>query len=125
MKKKDKNKPVTEPELQEAEPLEPEVSDAPAEEEHVATAEEWQAALELAVKQRDEFKDSLLRAQADFYAAIMDILKAHADQVDGVQVWGILDSQSWRSKNHPLLFDGDGQPKYAFWALTDPSRIPQ
>ena len=66
MKKKDKNKPVAEPELQEAEPLEPEVSDAPAEEEHVATAEEWQAALELAVKQRDEFKDSLLRAQADF-----------------------------------------------------------
>ena len=32
----------------------------------MATAEEWQAALELAVKQRDEFKDSLLRAQADF-----------------------------------------------------------
>ena len=32
MKKKDKNKPVAEPELQEAEPLEPEVSDAPAEE---------------------------------------------------------------------------------------------
>ncbi len=31
-----------------------------------ATAQEWQAALELAVKQRDELKDSLLRAQADF-----------------------------------------------------------
>ncbi|MBR4459086.1 MAG: endo-1,4-beta-xylanase [Clostridia bacterium] len=73
----------------------------------------------------DSTEDASLRAQADFYAAIMDILKAHADQVDGVQVWGILDSQSWRSKNHPLLFDGDGQPKYAFWALTDPSRIPQ
>ena len=67
MKKKDKNKPVAEPELQEAEPLEPEVSDAPqAEGEHEATVAEWQAALELAVKQRDELKDSLLRAQADF-----------------------------------------------------------
>ena len=31
-----------------------------------ATAAEWQAALELAVKQRDEYKDSLLRSQADF-----------------------------------------------------------
>ncbi len=75
MKKKDKNKPVTEPEVKdteaiEPETIEPEVSGAPerpeAQEEHVATAEEWQAALELAVKQRDEFKDSLLRAQADF-----------------------------------------------------------
>ena len=68
MKKKDKNQapaePVTEQELDGAEPLEAEVSE-PAEE-HVATAEEWQAALELAVKQRDELKDSLLRAQADF-----------------------------------------------------------
>ena len=68
MKKKDKTnppaEPVTEQELDGAEPLEAEVSE-PAEE-HVATAEEWQAALELAVKQRDELKDSLLRAQADF-----------------------------------------------------------
>ena len=31
-----------------------------------ATQAEWQAALELAVKQRDELKDSLLRTQADF-----------------------------------------------------------
>ena len=31
-----------------------------------ATIEEWQAALELAVKQRDELKDQLLRSQADF-----------------------------------------------------------
>lgn len=31
-----------------------------------ATIEEWQAALETAVKQRDEYLDSLRRAQADF-----------------------------------------------------------
>jgi molecular chaperone GrpE len=31
-----------------------------------ATIEEWQAALELAVKQRDEYLDSLRRVQADF-----------------------------------------------------------
>ena len=70
MKKKDKDKDKTtpvEPEIKEAEAMEGEVSEASeAQAEHVATAEEWQAALELAVKQRDEFKDSLLRAQADF-----------------------------------------------------------
>lgn len=32
----------------------------------VASIAEWQAALELAVKQRDELKDQLLRSQADF-----------------------------------------------------------
>ena len=46
------------------------VSEAGREEEAVeareATAAEWQAALELAVQQRDELKDSLLRSQADF-----------------------------------------------------------
>ena len=37
-----------------------------AEETREATAEEWQAALETAVKQRDEYLDSLRRTQADF-----------------------------------------------------------
>ena len=69
MKKKDRtnpSEPVTEQELpiDETEVTEAEVADA--EEPHEASVEEWQAALELAVKQRDELKDSLLRAQADF-----------------------------------------------------------
>jgi len=44
------------------------VEEAPqkAEEAGEATIAEWQAALELAVKQRDELKDSMLRVQADF-----------------------------------------------------------
>ena len=36
------------------------------EETREASVAEWQAALELAVKQRDELKDSMLRVQADF-----------------------------------------------------------
>ena len=79
--KKDKkdNKPVT-PETEAAKAadiddgamdatVEPEIpaeAENTVEEAHVATAEEWQAALELAVKQRDELKDQLLRSQADF-----------------------------------------------------------
>ena len=67
MKKKDKAAAPAEPQTTQEEVLEAEVSDAPqAEGEHEATVAEWQAALELAVKQRDELKDSLLRAQADF-----------------------------------------------------------
>ncbi|MBR0367960.1 MAG: nucleotide exchange factor GrpE [Clostridia bacterium] len=45
------------------------VSEAGREEaatEATASIAEWQAALELAVKQRDELKDQLLRSQADF-----------------------------------------------------------
>ena len=67
MKKKDKATKAEQAvgqELNEAEALAVE-ADQPTEERE-ATAEEWQAALELAVKQRDELKDSLLRAQADF-----------------------------------------------------------
>lgn len=76
MKKKDKTTqpepnvgaaPATEPKADAGEPIpatEPAQSEAG--EAHEATVEEWQAALELAVKQRDELKDSLLRAQADF-----------------------------------------------------------
>jgi len=66
MKKKDrttKPDPVTEQER----PVEPETPAGQSEAEpQEATVEEWQAALELAVKQRDELKDSLLRTQADF-----------------------------------------------------------
>ncbi len=68
--------------------------------------------------------DASLKAQADVYAGIFRILLDHAGQVDGVQVWGIIDTQSWRSGNHPLLFDGDSQPKPAFWAISDPAGIP-
>ena len=48
-------------------PEEPEIVEEQAEQaEPEATVEEWQAALEIAVKQRDEYLDSLRRVQADF-----------------------------------------------------------
>ncbi len=67
MKKKDKAakaEQAVEQELNGAEA--PAVEADQPSEEREATVEKWQAALELAVKQRDELKDSLLRAQADF-----------------------------------------------------------
>lgn len=66
MKKKDKTT-RTEPTAEQEQPVEQETpAEQPETEQPEATVDEWQAALELAVKQRDELKDSLLRAQADF-----------------------------------------------------------
>ena len=58
--------------------------------------------------------------QAKYYAEVMKILIAHSDQFEAVQVWGLTDMMSWRSRNFPLLFDGKGNPKPAFWAVADP-----
>ena len=66
MKKKDKTT-KTEPAAEQEQPVEQETpAEQPETEQPEATIDQWQAALELAVKQRDELKDSLLRAQADF-----------------------------------------------------------
>ena len=66
MKKKDKeNKVNSTPEEQTPETVETQQAEQAAEQPE-ATIEQWQAALELAVSQRDEYLDSLRRAQADF-----------------------------------------------------------
>ncbi|MEE1199347.1 MAG: nucleotide exchange factor GrpE [Christensenellales bacterium] len=67
--KKEKTKKVTEaeekaPQMEEEVEKEQQPADEPAEAE--ATVEQWREALELAVKQRDEYLDSYRRAQADF-----------------------------------------------------------
>ncbi len=66
MKKKDRTT-KTEPAAEQERPVEQETpAEQPETEQPEATIDQWQAALELAVKQRDELKDSLLRTQADF-----------------------------------------------------------
>ena len=68
-KKNEKNaNPAPEEAVQEpvTEAAEPQEAAAEENQQAEATVEQWQEALELAVKQRDELKDSLLRTQADF-----------------------------------------------------------
>ena len=61
--------------------------------------------------------------QAKKYADIMKLLIRYSDQFEAVQVWGLNDQMSWRSKEYPLLFDGKNNPKPAFWAVADPDSI--
>ena len=58
--------------------------------------------------------------QARYYAQVMKILLGYSEQIEAVQVWGLTDSMSWRKTQYPLLFDGRGNPKPAFWAVADP-----
>jgi len=64
-KKENKNVQPAEEQLQQDEEVIVEDQQA-AEEAPEATIEQWQQALEIAVKQRDEYLDSLRRTQADF-----------------------------------------------------------
>ncbi len=57
--------------------------------------------------------------QAKKYKDVMNIILSHADQFEAVQVWGLTDLMSWRSRNYPLLFDGRGNPKPSFWAVAE------
>lgn len=61
--KKDKTLPEAE---QQTTDVQPETTEEPVEETHQATEAEWREALETAVRQRDEYLDSLRRSQADF-----------------------------------------------------------
>ena len=66
MKKKDKLNVENTAEETVQEPVTEETAETEAAEQAEATIEQWQAALETAVAQRDEYLDSLRRTQADF-----------------------------------------------------------
>ena len=68
----------------------------------------------------DDNSEASFMKQAQYYADVMKILTDHSDQFEAVEVWGITDLMSWRSRSWPLLFDGKGNPKPAFWAVADP-----
>lgn len=78
---------------------------------------------ELDITISDTSEATLLR-QAERYQRLFGIYGQYADQMEAVQVWGVTDDRSWKSAESPLLFDRNLQPKPAFWALTDPTKLP-
>ncbi len=77
---------------------------------------------ELDITISDTSEATLLR-QAERYKSLMTIFSQYGNMI-AVQTWGVTDDRSWKSSEYPLLFDRNQQPKYAFWALTDPSQLP-
>jgi endo-1,4-beta-xylanase len=54
---------------------------------------------------------------ADQYAKLFKAFLKHKNSVKVVTFWGVNDAVSWRRNGHPLLFDGNDQPKPAFDAV--------
>lgn len=72
--------------------------------------------------------DAQLAQQAQLLRNLMTGLGARSS-VQNVSFWGVTDADSWLNTtpttrfNHPLLFDRAGDPKPAFYAITDPAYV--
>lgn len=58
-----------------------------------------------------------LKAQAEAYARLFAIFIKHKENIERVTFWGLNDRRSWRSGQHPLLFDANNQRKPAYSAI--------
>jgi endo-1,4-beta-xylanase len=64
--------------------------------------------------------------QARRYRELFDVYKKYAGKITAVMTWNVTDKTSWRRfvprrrMTWPLLFDDDGKPKPAFWAIIRP-----
>jgi endo-1,4-beta-xylanase len=54
---------------------------------------------------------------ADQYENLFKVFVKHHQSVKVVTFWGANDGVSWRANGHPLLFDGNDQPKPAFYSV--------
>lgn len=70
--------------------------------------------------------DEAFQKQAEVYRKLFEIFLKHEKAIDRVTFWGISDRWSWRSRQKPLLFDNQLQPKPALQAILEvaPPRQP-
>lgn len=70
----------------------------------------------------------MLATQAALMRNVFEGLSQRSS-VSSVTTWGVTDDESWLNNspaerfNYPLLFDREGEPKSAFWAVVDPDYI--
>ncbi len=57
------------------------------------------------------------RALAQRYGEIFDVFMKHRASITRVTFWGLRDSESWRRRGSPLLFDDNFQRKPAYDAV--------
>jgi len=62
------------------------------------------------------------RTQAIKYAELFNVFKQYSDHITRVSMWGLDDERSWKSLGNPCLWDGELNPKQAFWAVVDPDK---
>ena len=71
---------------------------------------------------------AMLARQAEVFRAVFEGLRGRSS-VTSVTTWGVTDNESWLNtspterSNFPLLFDREGEPKPAFWAVVDPDYV--
>ncbi|HNX60148.1 MAG TPA: endo-1,4-beta-xylanase, partial [Spirochaetota bacterium] len=64
------------------------------------------------------------------YKELFRVFKEHKS-VTNVTVWGFHDGHTWltyfpvKKADWPLLFDKSFKPKYAYWGIVDPSKLPK
>ena len=61
--------------------------------------------------------------QAKLYALLFRLLMEYRDTITRVTFWGMDDKNSWKSIGNPCLFDGDLNPKPAFFAVSNPAEF--
>jgi len=73
--------------------------------------------------------DSVQQTLAKRYADLFGVFLKHRGELTRVTFWGVTDASSWLNNwpvrgrtNYPLLFDRDGRPKPAFYAVIDAAR---
>ena len=73
-----------------------------------------------------EITEKVLERQAERYKELFDLFKEESEHITNVTLWGIADDISWLNNfpvkgrgDAPLLFDAFGEPKPAFWAITE------
>jgi len=67
--------------------------------------------------------ESEQRIQAIKYAELFNIFKEYSDHIPRVTMWGLDDESSWKSLGNPCLWDGNLNPKQAFFAVADPDKF--